>query len=126
LLGWKVRLPLLTVGLQASHYTTGLLRSSVLSPGRLNGAGEVHAKGTRRKRETLRGYAPRAYLIKSGVPGQVVRRGIAPLAILARTEVLWPTATLVSVPLLLWRGGTWLRLTEITGAETLNLRGVRW
>jgi hypothetical protein len=28
LLGWKVRLPLLTVGLQASHYTTGLLRSS--------------------------------------------------------------------------------------------------
>jgi len=77
--------------------------------GRLNGAGEVHAKGTRRKRETLRGYAPTADLTKSGVACQVVQRGMPPLAILARTEVLWPAATLVSVPLLLWRGGTWLR-----------------
>jgi hypothetical protein len=39
--------------------------------GRLNGAGEVHAKGTRRKRETLRGYAPgptssnRGYQVRS-------------------------------------------------------------
>ena len=86
----------------------------------------MHAKGTRRKRETLRGYAPRAYLIKSGVPAKVARRAVPPLAILARTEVLWPAATLVSVPLLLWRGGTWLRLTKVAGAEALNLRGVRW
>jgi hypothetical protein len=86
----------------------------------------MHAKGTRRKRETLRGYAPWARLTKSGVAGQVVQRHDEPLGILARTEVLWQAATLVSVPLLLWRGEPGYGKAEVTGAETLNLRGVRW
>jgi hypothetical protein len=39
---------------------------------------------------------------------------------------LWQAVPLVSVPLLLWRGGSWLRPSEVAGAETLNPRGVRW
>jgi hypothetical protein len=80
------------------------------SVSRLLAASTLRAECTPRapaaKGGQLRGYAPTGGLTKSGVAGQVVQRDIAPLAILARTEGLWPAATLVSVPLLLWRGGT--------------------
>ena len=52
LLGWKVRLPLLTVDLQASSLPLLELQVCVPSPGCLDTASRVHAKGTRRERGT--------------------------------------------------------------------------
>jgi hypothetical protein len=68
--------------------------------------GGVHTKGTRRKRETLRGYAPSAGLTKSGVPGHVVRRSAFRLAILAPTNSCGKPPRLLACPFCCGRGGT--------------------
>jgi hypothetical protein len=86
----------------------------------------VHAKGTRRKRETLRGYAPPTGLTKSGVPGHVVRRSGFRLAILAPTKSCGKPPRLLACPFCCGRGGTWLARCCWPNANTLNLRGVRW